>query len=267
MELRGRLALITGGAGGIGRAVAARLLRQGARVALWDVAQAPLDSAKSALSPLGEVFTDVVDITSREQVAAAAARLRERAGEVDVLDNNAGVVFGGDLLAMSDEQLEKTVAVNLNAVLWCTRAFLPSMIERGRGRIVLMSSASGLLGVPGLAAYAATKHAVIGLGESLRLELEKGGHRGVGVTIVCPSFVSSGMFAGVKPPLLAPWLTPEKVAALVVSAVESDRLYVRAPFLVKLVPALKGLAPARVVDWVGRVLGMHGSMDSFTGRA
>ena len=244
MEIKGRLALVTGGAGGIGRAAAAELLRRGARVALWDQDAAALEKAKASLSPLGEVFVDALDLRDRAAIARAAAKLRAAAGEVDLLDNNAGVVFGGDFLAVSEEKLAATVDVNLNAVMWCTREFLPSMIRRGQGHLVFMSSASGLLGVPGLAAYAASKHAVIGLAESLRLELKKAGCRGVGMTIACPSFVNTGMFEGV----------------------ERDRLYVRAPWLVKLVPLVKGLAGTRALDALGALLGMDRAMDGFTGR-
>lgn len=267
MKIKGTLALVTGGAGGIGKAVAAGLLRRGARVALWDLDPAALEKVKSELSPSGEVFVQALDLRDRAAIARSAAELRAKLGDVDILDANAGVVFGGDFLTMSEDRLAATIDVNVNAVMWCTREFLPGMLRRGQGHLVFMSSASGLLGVPGLAAYAASKHAVIGLAESLRLELKRSGQRGVGLTIVCPSFVSSGMFAGAKPPLLAPWLAPEDVAARVVAAIESNRRYVRAPWLVELIPLVKGFAGTRVLDALGGLLGMDRAMDTFAGHS
>lgn len=260
MKLSGKLVLITGGARGIGLAAAAALLRKGARVALWDVDAAALAAARRTL---GDVYSDAVDLTDRAAIAKAAERLRAAAGEPDVLDANAGVVFGGSLLELSDEQVRRTLDVNLGAVIACVREFLPGMLRRGGGRIVLMSSASGLIGVPGLAVYAATKHAVVGLGESLRLELAGSG---VGVLLVCPSFVSSGLFAGAQAPALAPWLSPERVASLVVSALERDALYVRAPFSVKLLPLLKALLPTTLADAAARRLGLRDAMAGWTGR-
>ena len=266
MEIEGRVVLITGGAGGIGKALAARFLKSGARVVLWDADAAALESASKELSAFGTVRAYALDLTDRRKVAETAALVEREVGTVDILDNNAGIVHGADFLSCPEEKLLRTIEVNVNAVMWCTRAFLPGMIRQGRGRVVMMSSTAGLLGVPGLAAYAASKHAVIGLAESIRLELRKQGHRGIGMTIVCPSFVQTGMFEGTRPPLLAPWLTADALAGKIFDAVRKDRLYVREPFLVKIVPALKGLGSTALLDWLGDVLGMHSAMDHWTGR-
>ena len=266
MDIQGKVVLITGGAGGIGRSLAKRFLAGGAKVVLWDISEAALAAAKDELDPSGaRVFAYALDITDRAKVAEAAARVRREVGEVDILDNNAGIVVGGDFLSVSEESLAKTTAVNVNAVMWCTRAFLPSMIARQSGHLVMMASAAGLLGVPGMAAYSASKHAVIGLAEALRAELRKKGVRGVGMTIVCPSFVKTGMFEGVRAPLLTPWLEPEALADKIYAAVLCGKLYVREPFMIKLVPALKGLTCTAIVDWMGRALGMESAMDSWKG--
>src|SRR5437879_2092595 len=105
----------------------------------------------------------------------------------------------------------------------------------------MIASAAGLLGVPGMAAYSATKHAVIGFAESLRLELRRSGAAGVGMTIVCPSFVDTGMFPDTPPPLFTPRLEPERLAGKIVAAVRANKLYVREPAMVKLIPLLKTL--------------------------
>jgi len=138
------------------------------------------------------------------------------------------------------------VAVNLESYFWCAKAFVPGMIARGEGHIVMVASAAGLLGVPGMAAYSATKHAVIGFAESLRLELRRAGARGVGTTIVCPSFIDTGMFPDSRPPLFTPWLKPDALAEKIVAAVRARRLYVREPAMVKLRPAAQGAAALRL---------------------
>lgn len=266
MELAGKTALVTGGASGIGKAFARRLLRGGARVALWDLDPAAAEAARRELSTFGEVRAFAVDVADRAQVASAAERLLSEMGELDLLDNNAGVVFGGDFLSVPEEKLLKTVEVNLNGTLWCTRAFLPGMLRRGSGHLVMMASAAGLLGVPGMAVYSASKHAVVGFAESLRLELRSAGKPGIGLTIVCPSFVSTGMFEGVRPPLLSPWVEPERLAGKIFEAVTRGKLYVREPFLVKLVPALKGLTCPALLDPLADLLGMNRSMEGWKGR-
>ena len=121
------------------------------------------------------------------------------------------------------------------------------------------ASAAVLLGVPGMAAYSGTKHAVIGFAESLRLELRRGGHDGVGMTIVCPSFIDTGMFPDTAPPLFTPWLKPEALAEKIVAAVKANRLYVREPAMVKLIPLLKAL-PRAVGDLLCSLTGMDRSL-------
>ena len=151
------------------------------------------------------------------------------------------------------------VDVNLNSYFWCARTFVPGMVERNEGHVVMIASAAGLLGVPGMAAYSATKHAVIGFAESLRLELRRGGATGVGMTIVCPSFIDTGMFPNTTPPLFTPWLKPEALAEKIVAAVRADRLYVREPSMVKLIPLLKAL-PRSIGDALCALTGMDRSL-------
>ncbi|MFH2202461.1 MAG: SDR family oxidoreductase [Elusimicrobiota bacterium] len=262
-ELQDKVAVITGGAGGIGRAVGLRLARRGVRVALWDLDAKRLKHAQEEFASRDlAVRTYKVDVTDCAAVQRAAAKVRADLGEVDILNNNAGIVFSGDFLAATEEQLSKTVDVNLKSYLWCTRAFLPGMLERGSGHLIFIASAAGLLGVPGMAVYSATKHAVVGFAESLRLELRKAGATNVRTTIVCPSFIASGMFKGVKPPLFTNWLSPDAIADKIVAAVGKDQLYVREPLLIKFVPLLKALG-AGITDWAGDLTGMHSSMEEF----
>lgn len=250
LDLRGKTVLITGGAGGLGLACARLFKREGASVVLWDV-----DAARGAKAAEEGFRFQAVDAVDPAAVRAAAAK----AGPVDILMNNAGVHYPGDFVDADDGALMRQVGVNLGSYIWCARAILPGMIARGSGHLVYTASAAGLLGVPGMAVYSATKHAVIGLAESIRLELRRGGHGAIGTTIVCPSFIDTGMFPNSKPPLFTPWLKPEDLAAKIVSAVKENKLYLHEPAMVSLIPLLKTL-PRALRDCLCRVTGMDRSL-------
>lgn len=264
-DLKGKTALITGGAGGLGFEVALRLAEAGCAIALWDLDAGRLDEAAKRLRKEGvKAHGYVVDVTDLAAVKRAAKKVRADLGPVDILDNNAGIVYHANFLEAREEDLNRIVDVNLKAIFWCTKVFLPSMIERGSGHIVMIASAAGLLGTPGMASYSATKHAVVGFSESLRLELRKDGVSGVGITIVCPSFIATGMFDGAKPPRFTRWLTPALIADKIISAIKRNAVYVREPWLVKLIPLLKAIPSTRWIDWLGDLTGAHRSMDTFS---
>ncbi len=267
MDFKGKKVLVTGGASGIGRAVALRLASEGADIALWDLNEKALSETVAAIEAKGVRSKSwVVDVTDRERVYAAADEVRAQFGEIDILDANAGVVFGGDLLEMEDSKILKTMEVNVHGLIWCIKAFVPQMVERKEGYVIVMASGSGLLGIPGLDAYASSKHAAIGVGESLRLGFKKKGLTGIGVTTVCPSFVATGMFTGAKAPFLTPFLETDALARIILCAVKSRKGMVLAPFMVKLIPMLKAIPLPGFVDWLAGTLGLHGSMDTWTGR-
>jgi all-trans-retinol dehydrogenase (NAD+) len=140
------------------------------------------------------------------------------------------------------------------------------MIERGRGHVVTIASASGLIGVAKLTDYASSKWAAVGFDESLRAELRKSA-RGVKTTVVCPYYIDTGMFRGVKSrfPRLLPILSESAVAERVVSAIRQDKRRVVMPGLVSLIPAMR-LLPVAAFDWVATFLGVNASMDEFKGR-
>ncbi|MBI4064205.1 MAG: SDR family oxidoreductase [Elusimicrobia bacterium] len=266
MNVRGKTALITGGAGGLGKALAECFLKQGAKVVLWDINAGALAAAHQELSALGNIRAYPVDITDRHEVSAVAQMIKREVGFIDILNNNAGIVYGGDFLSLSEEQIIRTVEVNFLAALWCTKTFLPEMMEKNSGHIVMTASAAGLLGVPGMSVYAASKHALIGFAESLRLELKRRGKQKIGITIACPSFIKTGLFDGVRPPTLTPWLNPGDLAEKIFQAVLKNRLYVREPFMVKLIPTIKGLGGIETTDRLGDLLGLHSAMDTWKGR-
>jgi all-trans-retinol dehydrogenase (NAD+) len=145
-----------------------------------------------------------------------------------------------------------------------TKQFLPEMIARNSGSIVNVASAGGLIGVPGMADYCAAKFGVVGFSEALRLEMKKFGYAGVKVTCICPSFTTTGMFAGVKPPLFSPWLDPDRLADQIVRTILRGRAYLKVPLMVKLVPFFKCL-PTPLFDRIGKIMGLDRVMDNFRG--
>lgn len=256
--------LITGAARGMGLEMAKLFAAKGASVVIADLDET---AARAAADTLGERADAVaLDVTSETSIAAARALVRERHGRIDVLVNNAGVVFGGPFLEVPLAKHLSTFRVNVDGVVAMTHAFLGDLIDAPEGHLVNMASASGFIGLPFGSTYAASKWAVIGFSESIRLELERLGHKHVGVTTVCPSYVATGMFEGVKAPLLTPFLTPTKVAALVVRAVRTRQSAVLEPWMVKITPALMALLPRVLSDRIADAFGASTSMVSWTGR-
>jgi NAD(P)-dependent dehydrogenase (short-subunit alcohol dehydrogenase family) len=172
LDLKGRVAAITGGARGIGYAAAERMLRSGAAVALWDVDAARLDSAAQALSALGPVSAHVVELTDEASVEAATKATLERHGKIDILVNNAGVTGGnGKLWELTPEVWRRVVDVNLVGPYLTCRAVAPLMLKQGYGRIVNIASIAGKEGNPNASHYSASKAGLIGLTKSLAKEL------------------------------------------------------------------------------------------------
>jgi all-trans-retinol dehydrogenase (NAD+) len=206
------------------------------------------------------------DVSRRAEVYRVADETSAAGGPVDILVNDAGVVSGRPLLELPDEKIEATFATNTLGLFWTTKAFLPGMVERGRGHLVTIASASALVGVAKLSDYAASKWAAMGFDESLRAELRKTAPA-LRTTIVCPYYVDTGMFRGVKSrfPRLLPILHEDDVAARIVRAVQRDQRRLILPPFVRLVPLMRML-PVGAFDWIASFLGVNASMDEFRGR-
>ncbi len=265
--IAGRHALVTGGGSGIGRRMALGLAAAGAGVTVWDIDQGRLDAVVVELTARGGAARGFrCDVSDRAQVYARAAETEAAGGPVDILINNAGVVSGNDFLELPDEKIEATFAINVLALFWTGKAFLPAMIARNRGHIVTIASASGMIGVARLADYSASKWAAIGFDESLRAELRKAAP-GVMTTVVCPFYINTGMFDGVQSrfPLLLPILAEQDVADRVVDAIRRDRRRLLMPWLVHLLPLMRML-PVGLFDRLANLLGINATMDEFVGR-
>lgn len=192
-QLNGRVAVVTGGASGIGKAVAVALAAESMKVVVADIEQPPLDATVAELETAGGVALGVVcDVSDWESVDALRARCEEAFGPADVVMNNAGVAGGGSISMVDLKAWEWTLAVNLWGVIHGVKAFLPAMIERGRGHVVNTASIAGHLTSTGMGAYNTSKHAVVGFSETLQQEMLEG-DTGVGVTCLCPGFVATNI--------------------------------------------------------------------------
>lgn len=260
--------LITGGAGGIGFLMGKEALARGAqKLIIWDINQDNIAQAKERLETFSnKVFTYLVDIADREQIYNTAEQVLSEHHNVDILINNAGIVVGNTFYNHSKNDIDKTIDINLMGALHTTRAFLKSMINQKEGHIVNIASAAGLIANPKMTVYAASKWGIIGWSESLRLELEQE-QTGIRVTTVEPSYINTGLFKGVSPPLLTPMLDAEDISKRIIKAVQKNNIHLRAPFIVKIIPFLKGILPVKTFDFVaGYLFQVYHSMDTFTGR-
>jgi short-subunit dehydrogenase len=267
-KLDGKRVLITGGAQGIGYEMAIKFAQRGADVVIADINEEKLSEAKASLEERAiVVLTFLVDVTNPASIASLRAQIAAEVGPIDVLVNNAGVVFGGPFAETPLDQHFKTYEVNVLGLVAMTHAFIDDLISRPEAHLVHIASASGLIGLPYGATYASSKWAVIGFGESIRSELNLQGHTHVHHTIVCPSYIGTGMFQGAEAPKATSMLQPDELAEKVVHAVERNTVHVLEPFMVKLTPIIRALLPVGLYDKMSHLFGADTSMAHWTGRA
>ncbi|MCB6183715.1 3-oxoacyl-ACP reductase FabG [Leeia sp. TBRC 13508] len=189
MRLANKVSIITGAANGIGRATAEKFAKEGAKVVACDVNAAALEALVADIKAAGgEAISFVVDVTNKEQIAAAVQGTLAAFGRVDTLVNNAGIVMDARLQKMTDEQFDRVIDINLKGVYNCTKAVVDLMVEQQSGVILNASSIVGLTGNFGQTNYAAAKFGVIGFTKTWMREL---GKKGVRVNAVCPGFIAT----------------------------------------------------------------------------
>lgn len=260
MELEDKVVLITGGAHGIGRAMAERFQREGARGIC--VADKDLEGAERIAQAIGGLAMHC-DVSFKKDIAAAIDKAESRLGPIDLFCSNAGVAFsdspGWMATSQPDEKWELAWKVNVMAHVWAARIMVPRMIDRGGGYLLHTVSAAGLLSQIGDAVYSTTKHAAIGFAESVAINH---GDQGIGISVLCPQAVATRMFNGegfeaaANAASVDGVLTPAEVAATVVEGLVSEK------FLI--------LPHPRVGEYMGRKTADYdrwlGGMRRFRGR-
>ncbi|MCH2115124.1 MAG: SDR family oxidoreductase [Pirellulales bacterium] len=229
-HIKSKTALVTGAAGGIGRAIALRLAREGADLVLLDVDEAGLSQVVAESRTLGvEATGHYCDVSQTRQIEASTRTILDRFGGIDILVNNAGITYYGQTDQMNAADCEKLLAINLHAPIHFTRLLLPSLLERTEAHVLNVASFFGLVGTRRLALYTSSKFGLVGFSESLRAEY---GKRGLGVTALCPGFVDTNLFYSAprgpdqlqakQPPR---WMltTPEKIADTAIRAIYGNQ--------------------------------------------
>lgn len=266
-SIAGKTMLVTGGNRGMGKLFCEQGVAEGAKIIIWATNEQTMkETAEELTRRGGEVYTYKVDVSDRRAIEKAAENVLKEHGTVDILVNNAGIVASAYFWEHTNDQIEKTMHINSGAQMYICRAFLPGMMEKREGRIVNMASAAGLISNPKMSVYCASKWAVNGWSDSLRLELEQEGYSNICVTTVTPGYVNTGMFEGAKAPLMTPILEPEPFVQKVWESMKKGKMVVRSPWTIYLVASMKGILPIRLFDFIfGRIFGVYKSMDEFKG--
>jgi NAD(P)-dependent dehydrogenase (short-subunit alcohol dehydrogenase family) len=246
--LSGKVVALTGGARGIGKATAAALVRKGCRVAIGDL-DVPL-AEKTAAELGGGTLALPVDVTDRASFVAFLDEAERQLGPLDVVINNAGIMPVTPFVEESEESIHRQIDINLHGVIAGTQMAIERMQPRGHGHIVNIASQAGKGGLPGIATYAATKHAVVGLSEAVRAEL-----RGSGVEMHCvmPTVVNTELTSGVGQRWVKP-VEAEDVANAIVDALEIGRYDVWVPKENGAIYKVMTLLPRTWREAIGRLM-------------
>jgi NAD(P)-dependent dehydrogenase (short-subunit alcohol dehydrogenase family) len=248
-SLAGLNVAITGGARGIGRATAKALLAQGARVALGDIEQ-PL--AEQTASELGAGTVGLyVDVTDRGSFTAFLDEVEKQLGPLDVLINNAGIMPLGPLVSETDQTAERIIDINVHGVIIGSKLAIERFLPRHRGHIVEIASAAGKIGFANAATYCASKHAVVGIAESLRQELRG---TGIDVSVVMPTAVNTELGSGLGAARAFQTVEPEDVADAIVEALQTNRFDVFVPKSLGVTIRSGNVLPRKFMEWIGRTL-------------
>src|SRR3954468_3720687 len=248
-SLSGKVAVVTGGARGIGQAISKALAREGVVVAIGDLDAAAAETA--ALELANGSFGAHLDVTDRSGFTAFLDEVEQRLGPIDILVNNAGIMHVTPLDEESDASITRQLEINLHAVIHGTQEAMKRMKPRRTGHIVNVASLAGRAGAPGLATYCATKHGVIGLSEAVRAELRG---TGVEVTVVMPGFAKTELANGVPDLRGVPRVAPEDIAAQTIDALKVPRFDVWAPKRLAAIMWSGAVLPRRAREAVSRAM-------------
>lgn len=266
-KIKDNSVLITGGASGIGRIMGRMALEKGARMLIiWDINEAGIASTVKEYEKLGKVIGYKVDVSDSEQVKEMAQTTMAECGNVDIVINCAGIVTSNATFdKQTTREIERTMSINAVAPMVIAQQFLPGMIERNHGHICNIASAAGMISNPKMSVYVASKWAVIGWSDSVRIELKQMKSK-ARFTTIAPYFINTGMFDGVKSRIF-PILKPEPTAKKILKAIEHNRNFKGLPFGYHFIRFCQAVLPTSIFDYIfGEVVGIFHAMDNFTGR-
>ena len=266
MKIENKVVLITGACSGIGKIMARRCLEKGAaKVIIWDINEAAIAATVEELSALGKVYGHKADISDPASIDLAFEATQASCGDVDILINNAGIITNNKVFAeQTDKDIIRTIDINTKGAMFVTLRYIKSMKARGCGHICNVTSSAGMLALPKMSLYAASKWAALGWSESLGIELERE-KSPVKVTTIAPYFINTGMFDGIRS--FFKIQEPEKVARKILNAIEHNRRYKGIPFGEHFIRLMQGIFPYRLFNFVfGDICGLYTVMDHFTGR-
>lgn len=258
--------LITGAARGLGRALALTLAERGAQIIVVDIKAEEAEAVAKEVRALGtQGWAFELDVGDISQLQALRHFVQQHCGRIDVLINNAGVVFGGTFENIPLEKHLLTYQVNISGLVALTHTFFADLLAGENSALVNISSAAGYVGLPFGSTYSSSKWAVLGFSESIRLELAERELSQLSVMTVCPGYINVGQFAGISRPRLMPFLEADALAERIVQGIEQRENLIREPFLVKAI-GLARVLPVSLADWTSRRLGLTRSMSRWRSR-
>ncbi|MFK7030957.1 SDR family oxidoreductase [Flavobacterium oreochromis] len=267
ISFKDKKVLITGGASGIGKIMVRKALERGAsELIVWDINAKGLEELKQDFIFFeSKIKVYTVDLSNMQELIALANRVKQERGVIDILINNAGIIVGKHFLDHTTDEISRTLLVNSEALMQTTWAFLPDMLAQNFGAICNIASSAGLVSSPKMSVYVASKWAVVGWSDSIRLELLKK-TKEVSVTTIMPYYINTGMFDGVRSKLL-PILDPEKTAEKIICAVEKRTRMLAMPMPYWFIRLAQGLFPLSLYEWVmENLFGIYDTMNEFRGR-
>ncbi len=260
--------LITGGGCGLGRALALRFAKLGANVVIWDIDESALKQTVKSVKKQFDILIKayICDITDSQLVYETAEKVRQEVGNVTILINNAGILYGKSLLELSDEQIMNTLKVNTISNFWTLKAFLPNMLTENKGHIVTIASICGRTGFERMTDYCASKHAVLGFAESLGIELSRRESNQIKTTVVCPTFFSTDLITGVKPAGAIAVLEKNTVADRIIDGILTDEEVIIIPKYFNILFFIKSIIPVKAYNKLYELLGGYQVMKNFSGK-
>ncbi|RVU91998.1 SDR family NAD(P)-dependent oxidoreductase [Flavobacterium columnare] len=267
ISFKNKKVLITGGASGIGKIMVRKALERGAsELIVWDINEEGLKTLKKDLITFEarlKVYT--IDLSNMQELMVLADRIKQEIGVIDILINNAGIIVGKYFLDHTANEISRTLLVNTEALMQITLTFLPGMLAQNFGAICNIASSAGLVSSPKMSVYVASKWAIVGWSDSIRLELLQQ-KKEVAVTTIMPYYINTGMFDGVRSRLL-PILEPERVAEKIILAIEKRTRMLAMPLPYWFIRLAQGLFPLSIYEWImGKIFGIYDAMNDFKGK-